>query len=286
MGILKAALCANGVGGIDSGDRVRERGESAAGASRRTTTRNSGETQRGRRTSCYSVRQLLTESALLASFGGTFGVLFAILGVRFLTLLLGNGQANFTLHAELNWHVLSVAIALSLLTGVLFGLAPAMRSTHVDVISAMKETRAGRPGTATRGVWRISLGHVPVVAQIALSLLMLVAAGLFVRTLTNLESIEVGFNRLENLLLFELDARKNAGHKIQRFAVFYSDLQKQFSAIPGVRDVSLSNQSLIEAGYAHSLVIHGKPDAAADRMLLIGPGFFRTMEIPIFRPGH
>ena len=72
------------------------------------------------------VRQLLTESVLLASLGGALGVLFAIWGIRFLTLLLANGDANFTLHAELNWHVLGVAAALSLLTGVLFGLAPAL----------------------------------------------------------------------------------------------------------------------------------------------------------------
>ena len=68
------------------------------------------------------VRQLLTESVLLASLGGALGVLFAIWGIRFLTLLLANGQTDFTLHADLNWHVLGVAAALSLLTGVLFGL--------------------------------------------------------------------------------------------------------------------------------------------------------------------
>ncbi len=174
------------------------------------------------------VRQLLSESLLLASLGGVLGVLFAIWGVRFLTVLLANGQTNFTLHAELNWHVLSVAIALSLLTGVVFGLAPALQSTRVDVITAMKEVRAGR-ARPRRGA--SSLSHVLVVGQIALSLLMLVAAGLFVRTLTNLESIELGFNR-ENLLLFQLNARK-AGHQDPEIAAFYGDLQKRFSTIPG-----------------------------------------------------
>src|SRR5580704_16210340 len=84
------------------------------------------------------VRQLLTESVLLASLGGVLGVLFAIWGMRFLTLLLASGQANFTLHADLNWRVLGVAAALSLLTGVLFGLAPAIQSTRTDVIPALK----------------------------------------------------------------------------------------------------------------------------------------------------
>ncbi len=221
------------------------------------------------------VRQLLSESLLLASLGGVLGVLFAIWGVRFLTVLLANGQTNFTLHAELNWHVLSVAIALSLLTGVLFGLAPALQSTRVDVITAMKEVRAG----GTSASRRVGLSHVLVVGQIALSLLMLVAAGLFVRTLTNLESIELGFNR-ENLLLFELNARK-AGHQDPEIAAFYGDLQKRFSTIPGVHDVSLSNQPLIEAGFGLSHLIHGKQPDPSNRMLLVGPGFFRTMQIPI-----
>ena len=75
------------------------------------------------------VRQLLTESMLLGSLGGIAGVAFAVWGIRFLTLLLANGQENFTLHAELNWHVLGAALALSLLTGVLFGLAPAIQAT-------------------------------------------------------------------------------------------------------------------------------------------------------------
>jgi macrolide transport system ATP-binding/permease protein len=224
------------------------------------------------------VRQLLTESTLLASLGGVLGVLFAIWGIRFLTLLLANGDEKFTLRAELNWHVLTAAAALSLLTGVLFGLAPALQSTRVDVISAIKETRAGQP-VGRRTFWRVSLSHTLIVGQIALTLLMLVAAGLFVRTLSNLHSIELGFNR-ENLLLFQLDARR-AGHKDPEITVFYGDLWKRFSAIPGVRDASLSNQPLIEAGYGLGLAIHGKPAADANRMLVVGPTFLRTMQIPI-----
>ena len=77
------------------------------------------------------VRQLLTESILLASLGGALGVLFAVWGVRFLTVLLANGRENFTLRAELNWHVLAATVALSLVTGVLFGLAPAIQSTRL-----------------------------------------------------------------------------------------------------------------------------------------------------------
>ncbi|MBZ5621364.1 MAG: ABC transporter permease [Acidobacteriia bacterium] len=222
------------------------------------------------------VRQLLTESVLLSSLGGVLGVLLAIWGIRFLTVLLAHGQRSFTLHAELNWHVLGAAAALCLLTGALFGLAPAMQSTHVDVVSALKETRMGQAG-ARRAVWRA--GHLLVVSQIAISLLILVAAGLFVRTLSNLQSVELGFNR-ENVLLFQLDARK-AGHKDPEISAFYGDLWKRFSAIPGVRNASLSESSLIDAGTGHDISVPGAPPDPTTRMLTVGPGFFTTMQIPI-----
>jgi macrolide transport system ATP-binding/permease protein len=129
------------------------------------------------------VRQLLTESLLLASTGGVLGIALAVGVMRFLTLLLANGRMNFTFHANLNWRVLAAAAALSFLTGMFFGLVPAMQSTRVDVISAMKEIQAGAPA-GQRLFRRLTLSRALVVGQIALSLLMLVAAGLFVRTLT------------------------------------------------------------------------------------------------------
>src|SRR5262249_37921548 len=93
------------------------------------------------------VRQVLTESVLLASMGGLAGVAVAIWGIRFLTLLLANGRQAFPLHPDLNWHVLGVALGLSLLTGLLFGLAPALQSTRVDVMPTLKETRTVLPGS-------------------------------------------------------------------------------------------------------------------------------------------
>src|SRR5207244_13194092 len=105
------------------------------------------------------MRQLLTESVLLASLGGGVGILFAVWGVRSLTLLLANGRENFTLHAELNWSVLGVTAALSVVCGLLFGLAPAIQSTSPDVMPALKNGRGGGP--------RRRAQHVLVVAQIA-----------------------------------------------------------------------------------------------------------------------
>jgi predicted permease len=212
---------------------------------------------------------------LLAAVGGALGIAVAIWGIRFLTLLLANGQTDFTLHANLNWHVLGVAAALSLLTGVLFGLAPALQAIRVDVVPALKKLRT----TEARSRMRFNLSHALVVSQIALSLLMLVAAGLFVRTLRKLQSVEVGFNR-ENVLLFELDARK-AGHKDPEISLFYDDLQKRFSAVPSVRDVSLSQSSLVQAGTGYNITVNGAPPDEATRILFIGRDFFKTMQIPV-----
>ena len=224
------------------------------------------------------IRQLLTESVLVASMGGALGVLFAIWGMRFLTVLLSNGNENSALHAELNWHVLAAAAALSILTGIIFGLAPALESTRVDVVSALKATRAARPNTShSLHGWGMSR---PLMAgQIAIALVMLVAAGLFVRTLTNLHSIDLGFNR-ENLLLFRLDARK-AGHKSPEIAEFYAELRRQFSAIPGVRGASLSRSSLLGGEHGREISVSGQPANPSNRFLTVGPAFFATMQIPV-----
>jgi len=225
------------------------------------------------------IRQLLTESMLLASIGGILGVAFAIWGIRFLTLLLANGTPDFNLRPELNWHVLGAAVALSLLTGLLFGLAPALQSTRADVMPALKESRAGQPGSQ-HSFRRASLGQMLVVTQIGLSLLMLVAAGLFVRTLSNLQAIQLGFNR-ENVLLFKINARQ-AGHRDPEIITFYTNLQKRFSAIPGVRAASASHSPLLGAGTWSGWVVPvGQQRKVSTHILMTAPDFFKTMQIPV-----
>src|SRR6202023_481950 len=187
------------------------------------------------------VRQLLTESVMLASLGGAFGVLFAIWGVRALTFLLSNGHENFTLHAELNWNVLGVTAALSVVCGLLFGLVPAIQSTRPDVMPALQSGRVGGPRFR-------QVQHVLLVAQIAISFVILVAAGLFVRTLDKLHSVQLGYAR-EHILLFSLNARQ-AGHRDPEMATFYANLRKRFESIPGVSSATLSQSSFISAGMA------------------------------------
>jgi macrolide transport system ATP-binding/permease protein len=225
------------------------------------------------------VRQLLTESVLLATLSGALGILIAVAGMAALTQWLANGEESFTLHAELNWHVLLVTLALSLVCGVLYGLAPALQATRPALMPRLRDRSVGKSGARLRGA-RPSLTQVLVVAQIATSLLLLVGAGLFVRTLANLQSVSLGFNR-DKVLLFELNAPQ-AGLLETRVADFYADLRRRLSDVPGVRDVTLSHASLIRAGRSHPVTVDGQRTRGT-RILWTGPRFFTTMQIPILR---
>ncbi len=220
------------------------------------------------------IRQLLTESAMLALPGGVLGVAVAFAGMRSLTLLLADGRENFTLHADLNGHVLAVTAALSLVTGVFFGLAPALQATRVDLVPALKAARIGGPVSG-----RMSLSRLLVVSQIAIAMLILVAAGLFVRTLSNLESIQVGFNR-DRVLTFHLNARQ-AGHRDPEIIGFYNHLRNRFAAIPGVQAATLSDMQLIGEGTSATGIAGEGGATQGSRIMNVGPGFFSAMQIPI-----
>ena len=224
------------------------------------------------------IRQLLTESVLLGAAGGALGILFAVWGIRLLTMMLETRSSPAMLHARLNWHVLGVAIGLSLVTGILFGLVPALQATQMDLASALKESRTGQP-RIRRSPWRISVSQILVVGQIAITLLMLIAAGLFVRTLSNLQSVNLGFNR-ENLLLFRVDARQ-AGHKDPEISEFYARLRIQLAAIPGVRSAAMAHGSLIGGEDGMPISTVGAPPGRDNRYLTVGPDFLTTMQIPI-----
>jgi predicted permease len=227
------------------------------------------------------IRQLLTESVLLASLSGALGVIVAVFGIRVLTRLLANGRAGFTLHAELNWNVLAVTLVLSVLCGIVFGLVPALQSTRPSLMPILRDRSMGDARTRfSEKIPRVSLMQVLVIAQIAISLLLLVAAGLFVRTLSNLQSISLGFNR-ENVLLFDVNAPQ-AGLTDTRITAFYSDLQRRLNDVPGVRDVTLSHASLIRAGRSHPTTVNGVATENT-RIMWTGPAFFTTMQIPILR---
>lgn len=229
------------------------------------------------------IRQLLTESILLALGGGVLGIVIAAVGIRFLTALLGNGDENFTLNAELNWRVLLFSLGVALVTGLLFGLAPAIQATRVDVTPALKETRASNTqGRMRRFSLPFGLGHVLIVSQIAISMLLVAGAGLFVRTLNNLNSVDVGFNQ-DNILLFSLDGAQ-AGYQGQMLANLYAELQRRFRLIPGVRNVTLTDMPLVSHWVnTTSISVPGfsKKVDEGTAVTGVGPRFFETMEIPV-----
>jgi predicted permease len=171
--------------------------------------------------------------------------------------------------------ILGFVILASIAAGVLFGLVPALQATRVDVMPALKDGPGGGARRRTQ--------QVLAVAQIAMSFLILFAAGLFVRTLDKLHSVQLGYTR-ENILLFSLNARQ-AGHRDPEIATFYGELRKRFEAIPGVRSASLSHTSLLTAARALATVkgpmkIGATPVEGA-RILVTGARFLTTMQIPI-----
>lgn len=200
------------------------------------------------------IRQLLTESVVLASIGGVAGVLVAYWSVPLLRALLASGS-SFIMRAELNWHVVAATGVLTMITGVLFGLAPALQATRVDVMPVLKESRTAE----SRGRrLPFSLGQILIIAQIAISLVLVAAAGLFVRTLSKLQSLDVGFTR-ENVLVFKLNA-KQAGHRRSELLSFYRALEQRLSTIPGVISVGEADSPLIGDGaWGWPVVPAGKP---------------------------
>ncbi len=227
------------------------------------------------------VRQLLTESVLLASLGALLGLVFAYWGIKGLTFLMANGRETFALTVDLNWRVLAVTMGLALLTGILFGLAPAIQSTKVDLTTALKQVRAGESRKRI-GAWlKVSLSQALVVSQIAVSLLLLVAAGLFIRTLTKLNSVELGFNR-EHLLLFNVNARQ-AGYRDQAIAHFFDSLLQRMTTIPGVRSATASNNAMVANSVnSTSAVVPGFTGADSGVSYFnIAPNFLETMQIPV-----
>src|SRR5438874_701789 len=227
-------------------------------------------------------KQLITESILLSLAGGTSGVLLAYWSVRSLVAFMSRGGLwPYHLAVHLDLRVLAFTSFVSLLCGVLFGLAPALRGTRVNVAPALKEGPIGFTGASSRqGPW--NLGGTLVVAQVALSVLILSGAGLLVRTLQNLKSIDPGFNT-QNVLLFALDPTLN-GYTNAQIDNLYSQLQQRLEALPGVVSASYSFDPLLNGDiWSSTFSIQGEPPATHHMTdaLQIGPKFFETLHIPL-----
>jgi predicted permease len=220
------------------------------------------------------IRQLLTESLLLSGIGAILGILFAEWGARLLVRFLDS-----PLDLTLDVRVLAFTASVAVLTGLLFGIAPAWRGTRVDPQSAMKAN--------ARGVMegsRLGLGKVLVMAQVALSLLLVVGAGLMLSTLWKLISLDAGFQR-DHVLLVSVDLR-DGNYPRARWSGVYQEMLDQLRTIPGVRSASLSSITPVcHCRWAGEVVIEGyTPKSRADAMASfnnVSDSYFETLATPI-----
>jgi len=220
-------------------------------------------------------RQSLMESLLLASIGGAAGAALGFAGRNVIPRMLSE-----PMEVEFDWRAVGFAVGLSLLTGMLFGLLPAWRAMHVDGQAALKDGSRASMGRSHK--W---MSHGLVVAQVALSLLLLVGAGLFVRTLRNLGSQALGF-RADHLLLFRLDPPRSRYDDAQAKRL-YARLEESLTSLPGVQSMTLSNIALIGDGHSGSSfhVVGRPPDPERARVQENGVGtdFLETMGIRLLQ---
>ncbi len=221
------------------------------------------------------MRQLLTESLLLAFIGGAVGILLAQWGV---SLLVTRLAATSPLDVKPDAPILLFTLGISLVSGVLFGIAPALRATKADLTTALKEKSAhGRKR-------RFNLGSSLVVAQVAVSLILLVGAGLFARSLIKLQQEDLGFNR-DNVLLARVDTRL-AGYKPVELSSVYRQLYDRLSALPNVQSVTIASYSPMQGtGTNSTITVRGYTPAENEDIsvsdIQIGPNFTETLGVPL-----
>jgi predicted permease len=236
------------------------------------------------------IRQLLIESVLLSGLGAGLGIALAYWGVEAITPLLGGDPLRgFPFIVELDWHVMLFTLAAAVLTGIFFGLAPAFRSTRVDLTSALKENaptiapvgNLGRFAILQR-LGRLQMGSALVVIQVALSVIVMIGAGLMVRTLDKLRHLDTGFDP-HNVLLFGVDPT-HLGMSDERAQNLYREMRERFVALPGVTSASFSSFALVE-GSDWTTLMRLNPDQAEQsievNMVAPGPNFLETMRIPL-----
>ena len=226
------------------------------------------------------VRQFLTESLLLAVLAAIAGVIAAAGAARVLVLLLSDSANELQLQTTFDWRVLLFTLGITALTGLLFGLAPALQATRVDIGESLKETSRQTTGAGKRMTFAKGL----VAAQIALSLLLVVGAGLFLRTLWNLQSVTLGYSKAK-LLLVRVDAL-TAGYKDTQRPTLYNEISGRLRALPGVRAVTYSENGLFSGTESGDPVdvegfVHKSKDDAHAAFDQIGPGYFSGLGIPL-----
>ena len=226
------------------------------------------------------VRQLLVESLVLSFFGGVAGVVVAIGLTRGLLALIPSESNPLLIQAEPDFRVMGFTFVLTLVTGVLFGLLPALRASRPDPWTTLKDTVGSIAGAGGALFLRKGL----VTAQVALSFLLLFGAGLFVRSLQNLKTTDTGV-ALENLVTFQLSPSLN-GYTNERGHQLYTDLIERLKTSPGVKSAGLAAVPILSGDeWDNTMSVEGhKPADGEDMqafMNALSPGYFQTMQIPV-----
>ena len=233
------------------------------------------------------VRQLLTESLLLAITGGALGMLFALwIKNGLLKVTEWGGPEMTSLEPSLDLRVFGFTLGLSVITGLVFGIVPALRATRFDLTPTLKDAARG-----SSAMNRSLLSRSLVVVQVSLSVLLLIGAGLLVRTLRNLQHVETGFNA-HNLLLFSVEPGV-IGYQDERLAALYDRMTTRLEAVPGVQAVTFSRNALLSYSANTSSVYvegelgpDGKPKDSDTKVHTVRENFLPAMEIPLLLGRH
>jgi predicted permease len=228
------------------------------------------------------IRQLLLESVLLSAFGGLLGLVFAYWGCNALVAMMQHANNPLSIDVHPNLNVLAFTAVACVVTGILFGLTPALRATRVELTPALKQTAATLRTTRDK----IYTTKTLVVAQVAFSVVLLFCAGLFVWTLVNLETMNVGFSR-DNLLLFGVSPN-NGGYKGRRYADLCREIQSRVAQLPGVKSATSSLILLLSGNmWLGSIKVPGygaRPNENTSVSVLpVGDDFLSTMGIPLLQ---
>jgi putative ABC transport system permease protein len=220
------------------------------------------------------IRQLLTESLLLSLSGAALGLVFAQWGTHALVSYLSTSRSSVFLDLSIDGRMLAFTAAVAILTGLLFGLAPAWRGTRVQPQTAMKANSRG----VIEGS-KFGLGKALVMLQVALSLVLVVGAGLMLSTFWKLSSMDTGFNR-QNVLLVRVDIR-NANYPVDRRPAAWQQMLDRVRTIPGVLSASMSGLTPISrSSWTESLIVNGVTIGGI-AYNSVSPGYFDTLGTPI-----
>jgi predicted permease len=226
------------------------------------------------------VGQLMVESLLLSFTGAALGLILSVGATRALLGMLPATDAMLLLHAEPDLRVLLFSVSVSVATGLFFGLLPALQATKLDLCTALKASSG-----ATGSRRSVRLRKTLVVAQVAVSFLLLVGAGLFTKSLVNLKNVDTGMLDIGHLVTFQLDPAKS-GYSVPQIRKFYSELQAELQATPGVTGAAYTWVPLLQGWTPswHTQVEGHVAKDGEDREVsnnIVSPGYWRAMGVPL-----